>query len=499
VRLRRLDGIVIAAGLATAILLATDVWPGVRGPANWQWQRRVLGSPAPLLGIAAVFGLTVWLAARIRSEWGRALNTLRLPLLAAAILVIFAQMLLLTAAEPGGLSNVPRRVMDPSFTSYHTIAREVSDPVDFLRRYHHLQPRFGFVHGPSQPPGRVLFFWAVNRWASEPGRTRVLLALGESLGGIPSGPPGTTDAERAGALLAGYLLIAVGALALVPLVVLVGGRCDPGAVGASILLFASLPSFLLFTPETDHLLLLLSLTAAVFAVEAVRHASSKWSPALAFGAGIAASIGAFVSFTVLAGIAAWGVALAGMVLFARFRGEMLMRSGRFLLLATAALLGFAAVPMVTSALGMNWPAVFREATEAAYRVQVQIHGREYSTWVLWNLWDFALFLGPPLVVAWLSRIAVELPAVLHRRGAVGLSAIPIEVPFALALVISVLALDLSGKILGETGRIWMFLMPLAVAAGASAYRDRPLLEILPLAGAQLLVLLAMRMFLNVPG
>jgi hypothetical protein len=154
---------------------------------------------------------------------------------------------------------------------------------------------------------------------------------------------------------------------------------------------------------------------------------------------------------------------------------------------------------------MQWPAVFRECTAAAQRIQVLVFGRRYSTWVGWNLWDFALFLGPPLALAWLAAIPGEV-RLLRRAGkrrqpstvAIREHDCSPTIPYALVLLFVLLALDLSGRILGETGRIWMFLMPLAVVAVAVRLEqsDRGFLT---LASAQLLVLLALRMFLNVPG
>jgi hypothetical protein len=71
-------------------------------------------------------------------------------------------------------------------------------------------------------------------------------------------------------------------------------------------------------------------------------------------------------------------------------------------------------------------------------------------------------------------------------------------PWAGAMFAVLFVLDLSGKILGETGRIWMFLMPLAVLAAAVSPR-RSERMLVSLAIAQFLLLLTLRMTLNVPG
>jgi hypothetical protein len=452
---KRTRWIAAAAALPVIVLLATDVWPGARGPESWQWGRRVVLSPW-LFACAAAAAATILVALRVRAAWARGTAGARAGWLTAAVALTFAQMVLLTAAEPGGLGNVVRRVESPSFTSYDTVARGISDPRAFLEKYPRIQHRFP-VHGPSQPPGRVMWFWAARRIAGD---------------------------ER-GPVVAGYLLMLVGALSLVPLVPLVGGRCSPDAVGAAVALMGTLPSFLLFTPETDHLILFLSLAAAALLVEAMRYASHRYAPFLAFGAGVTAGAGLFVSFTSLAALGVWGIALAGMAAVARGRRVPFPSAARTGLLAAAALGGVAAVIAGVAGLGMDWPAVFRECLKAARHVQVDVHGRSYGTWVGWNLWDFALFLGWPVTVAWIARIRGE-----WKDAA-------LEIPFASALLAAVVVLDLSGSILGETGRIWMFLMPAAVAAAASGARSPA--GWVPLAAAQGAIVLTMRMFLNVPG
>jgi hypothetical protein len=500
------ERIAAAAALVTAVLLATNVWPGIRGPENWRWGFRPLESFAGLLPLCAVFAAQLGVATRIRAVWAAGRNRVRLPWLGAAVVLAFLQMLLLTAAEPGGLSNLPRRVIDPAFTSYHTIARRADDTRAFLQRYPHIQSSFP-VHGPSQPPGRVLFFRAVNDWAgASPERTERLLALGASVGGVPRGPAGTTDAERAGAVAAGILLVVLGSLCLVPLVSIVGGRCHGPAVGNAVLLMSLVPSFLLFTPQTDHLILLLTMTSAAMLLEAMRFASRSVAALLAMAAGVAAGLSLFVSFTTLAALGAWAIALAGMVTFAVRRGSPLPRPRASLRLAAGFAAGFALPIAILHVMGLDWIAVFRECLAAADRVQRLGHGRAYATWVTWNLWDFALFLGIPLTVVWLGRVRDEIaewrraPRLLEDRRTGALREPDVfEAPFALALLAALLALDVSGRILGETGRIWMFLMPLAVAAAALSYGRRPLTCVLPLAIAQFIVLLALRGWVNVPG
>jgi len=278
---------------------------------------------------------------------------------------------------------------------------------------------------------------------------------------------------------------------------LAGGRCEPGAVAAAVLLFGTVPSYLLFTPLTDPLILLLTLTAAALSVESMRYATRPWAFAATFGGGLAAGAAVFVSFTSLAALVAWAVAGIGMAALARRRGDPFPRPGRIAVLFAASLAGFVVVPALVALAGMDWIAVFRECTRHAEVVQRQVHGRGTWPWILWNPVDFALFLGPPLAVAWIARTVGEVRAL--RADGREPDRRPLEVPFGVALAVALLALDLSGKILGETGRIWLFLMPFAALAAATARGGLPFRSTIVLALAQLPVLLAMRGTLNVPG
>jgi len=235
---------------------------------------------------------------------------------------------------------------------------------------------------------------------------------------------------------------------------------------------------------------LLSLCFAALIIASLRR--EGWHAILlAAAGGFCAGAAMFVSFTSIVAVGAWGLAIA--------LGVGREPSGHARRIAAAAFAGFVAALAIPAALGMNWLEVFHECMAGAHRIQVLILGRQYSTWVAWNLVDYALFLGPALAIA-VAAAAFDEARVLTSRNEI--AALLFEnrasFPFALAMFVVLLLLDLSGKILGETGRIWMFLMPLAVLGVAVPHRlaQRYLVT---LAIAQFLFLLTLRMTWNVPG
>jgi hypothetical protein len=491
---RRLQIGVVIVGFTVALVLAADLWPGLRGPSNWRWPRRPVESVAPLFGCAAVFCVQLLVAFRIRRVRADCGFLVRTALLATATVLVFAQMVLFIATQRNGLANIPKVVLSNQATSYHTIAGEVTDVRDFIRRYHLIQDQM-IGHGRSHPPGRVLFFWQVNQWVASPERAEAVLRLGENIGSVPPKRRGVADSLRAGALVAGFLLMGLGSLCLVPLATLLGGRGNAGAAGAGLLLMGIVPSYLIFNPMSDHLVLLISLSAGALIIEALRRADRPSAPVLAFSGGLISGLGAFVSFTTLAAVGAWGMVAVGMIVVAARRSEPIVTPRRATLLMGAGIAGLFVVPALTAGVGMNWPAVFERCMWHANQTQTVHARRIYSTWVGWNLVDFTLFVGPPIAIVMLARARVELSAL--KTGRIAHRGRPLELPVALAFLVAITILDLSGVIMGEVGRVWLFFTPFVVAAAAKHLSECSNRALLSVAVAQFSVVLTMRAFLRV--
>ena len=78
--------------------------------------------------------------------------------------------------------------------------------------------------------------------------------------------------------------------------------------------------------------------------------------------------------------------------------------------------------------------------------------RNYITWLFFHLYDFFVFLGIPLFVAWLASLFISWRG--WRQGNVDI--------LAATFVIGLLVLNISGTSRGETARVWAFLLPLVL-------------------------------------
>jgi hypothetical protein len=93
--------------------------------------------------------------------------------------------------------------------------------------------------------------------------------------------------------------------------------------------------------------------------------------------------------------------------------------------------------------------------------------RTYSKWVFMNLVDFVIFLGLPLAALFVFSSAMQCRRLLKRDWG------RISSCFWAFLIILIL-LDVSGKNLGEVGRLWLFLMPLVPLLVADGLKEKGL-------------------------
>jgi hypothetical protein len=243
--------------------------------------------------------------------------------------------------------------------------------------------------------------------------------------------------------LSGFLLPFLGSLSVIFVYLLARSLHGPQAALLAGLCAAAIPSLVLFAPTVDEVVTLL----AMIALLAFCAAGRRGSVPLAAAAGVALGVGTFVSLSLLALVPLGGLWLA--ISPARRRLPVVLGCAG----------GFAAFFLALFVLlDFNFPAVVVEGIRAHRVETTQIFPRTYARWLVWNLVDVALFLGVPLTL-WLGR------DLARQVRAGGLDALLV------ALIVTVVALDLSGLVRGEVGRLWMFLLvPAAVPAGAALAR-----------------------------
>lgn len=446
-----------AAATAAAILLLAVRFPWIAGPPSWRWPFASVplwpraAWPAFLFallaGVAALSTRGRGATAKVEEEAGArgaagaaAAALGEAPFLAATVLLAVLLDLAFIGLSPLGMATLPLMHLAPWVTGYFWSARAAQSLPEMLATYPEVVTRL-VHHARTHPPGLV----AVNRlvldaFRGSPGAAGAMVDAGRWIG-IPRGAvSGLPDAEIATLVAIGLATVVIGRLAIVPAHALARRLYGPPAARAAALLLAVVPSWLLFAGEFDAIYPLALLSALLL----VGRGRGRLAVAAAGAVVGAACLLTFVA-TVLLGL----VALADWLL-----GEgrpFRERALRAALLGAGFALPLAAFGLAT---GASIPRVFLAAYTVQQEVLIPEQNRRWLTWVVWNLEDFFLFLGPATAALFIREAAAVVSEARARRAGDR---------FALALLLFIALLDLSGLVPAETSRVWLFLAPPVVA------------------------------------
>ena len=502
----------IVAVVVCALVAMPRVPMGV--PGQWVWERQPLAPLPATFGVvaSALAGLgAVCLTLRVArtaplSRWriGACLGLLVVTSMAFSIALLGMEPDPAAVLEGGSLDRLwtrpPfRRAMASLLTDvrndvafgYFGQSLRVESPVSYLRGYADL---IGTGAAPQRvrthPPGPVLFFWAVRRaliatglldapgaWVF--GRAEFATAVADV--NRMRGPQlGTLDATAA--MVGGLALLAVGACTVIPLYLLTRLVANPGVALSTAGLAAFIPSLILFVPGIDQSVTFLGVTAVWLFVLGCRRPSL----ALCAGSGVVLFLAGMVTIGAPVLLGAMGLyAVGGVALRWRDRARRTAAARH----ATAALGAAAAglgLPFLVLKLACGYePIAVAHTAKAVQAAIMRDWHRGYATWLGMNLVDFAVFAGPCLVGIAGSWLILRLRRARRERrlGRADL--------LAMAVLATLLLIDLSGTARGEVGRIWCLLMPyfaipaaLQCVGPAHGHRNLCIVVVVALAMAQ---------------
>ncbi len=448
---------IAAAVTQAALVVALTAWlldgRAIGVPGAWAWTVKTRSLSWLALVRVIVLGLTIMAAGGLGHQRIRARCKSDAPVIAVLILLAFALQLAVAGLAPDATFLLIAATASPISTEYFSMAWEITDVGDFLREYP-VAMTHSRHHVATHPPGAVLFYWACIRIYQSrlfpqtlfDGFTEIVVgAPRASIASEASALPGVSlDPDGVGpALFSCLVLGACAALSLVPLYHLARAAAGRATALSVCMLFAISPAPVLFFQGLDSFLLLLAATAIALMYLGLRGGRLLW-PAVA---GVTIGVGFLGSF----GAGAAGVVVGLLaVLWALRRQRPGMNWGWLALAAFAA--GWVLVVVAGHiAFGMKLHVIFRQGMAAHREVTWIGFQRSYWTWLGLNMVEFGCFLGLPVCVCVIGaarEVAGRGWQALGRADLVGLAG-------AAALV----ALNLSGSVRGEVGRVWLFMMP----------------------------------------
>ncbi|HQF70393.1 MAG TPA: hypothetical protein PLH39_03835 [Promineifilum sp.] len=435
----------IIALLLAALYVAGLVvdWPGWLRGSNWVWVRRVpaLGARLWLLSAALAVGLALAAVAARGGPWSRRRTAL---LLAAAVVLTPAVQVAVAAQHRAQ----PLSAVVLSSGGFWQEGARIDDPLRFAREHAARMPAYADIHVRTQPPGWPLAYWAAAQvWARFPAAAAAVGLRLLRYDCLAAEMQGLSAAQ----LAAGSLRIAILALTglgALPLYAIGRRFFAPAAARLAAVAYAYLPALLVFSGRFDVVYALLAVAAVWLALAAVLDGRRAAGAVLA----LLVALGSFLTFTALAIAGLAGVVAAAVALAMWGRGDRRLWRLAWLGagMAAALLLFWGALRLA----GIDGLAMWRvgQAIHREYRLN-------YPAWFLFNFYDLAVFMGfVPFAGAVGAAIAGG-----DGRAARGL---------ALGWGAAVLLLNLSVAVRAETGRLWLFLMPLGLLVGVGWWAGR---------------------------
>lgn len=435
--------VIVTTSLLFFLSVAFDITPYLRGPApyvpEWRWAYNFVNTVDriwfPLIIITTILTIGVYLEKRIGSKNFKNIY----PTLILFIILGFLFQISVLYFSRNGINVLLHRVINPDLNGYFTVALNITSVHDFLQEYNENVLSFP-MHAKGHPPGGILFFWLINKiFSIVPFLNEITNRLSPARADVKFFWDSLNSYQKTGAIASGFIISFLSSVSIVPLYYL--GKYLYGQITAfrSIVLYTFIPSVILFTPLFDTIFPIFSITALYLYLK-----GSQKKPIFLFLSGFILSLGIFFSLSLLP--------IIFLFFFIAFFKTIIKRTNIFLQEIT--LFGFFILG------GLLFPIIlfiffhfnFLEVGKIIIGGQAP---RSYILWLFYNLYDFLIFSGIPVLIAFVL--------LFWRFSKTFLKESLGKFDHFLPAFISILILlDISGISRAETGRIWLPLTPFLV-------------------------------------
>lgn len=445
---------IVLVSLLWAALLASDRLPQLRGGHGWRWNYQVLHDPlrlVPLGVLVCVYLLGVWWLL----QRPRALG-LMLWAIAAGMALTLAALYVHMGDDP--LLELAILTITSYINGWHYAAAHITDLGATLRDWPHFmqEARPWSAHVSLSPPGPVVFYTMANQTLAHLPALAEMLSRPLRAARCQDLPLMTySNAQLASAWL-GALTPIWGGLVVLPIAWLGRRLFNEPTARWSILWWPLVPGFLTFASMINTFLPFLAASAIAVLVEAIYRGRGHWF----FAAGLVMSIATFISLSLVPLIGLSGLLALGIYLT---RADLAVRSSgaawgwRWLIsMGLWFSAGLAAIWLIYL--------LFSGVTPWAILITAApLHlglDRPYLPWLILHLNDYFMFTGWPIVLV-ASMGIWHVIRKLRRRIALSGGEV-----LMLTTTITLVLLDISGTLRGETGRLLQFFTPFVLLTAA---------------------------------
>jgi hypothetical protein len=422
--------------IAYLVGIAFDLSPWLRGPAEWRWRHVIptsfqrLWLPAALLAGYLLF--VIWLQPKLPKR-----SRTVLTLLVASFMTVAIQLALLYQIDKSVTAQLFLRTVSERSGGFFNVGAYVTEIGGFLDTFAEQMPGYP-VHPQRHPPGLPVLFALARRYFEQ--QPQLAAQISSVVRPYQCHDLALMNLPNSAIASATIQMLLPLWLALIVWPLYAFGRLiyDEKTALRAALLWPVVPSVALWATRWNHLYALFTLLAFL-----LLHIGLARRKLLAFPfCGLVLSLAIFLTFGNITLVGFLGVyALIWLAVHQE------RPSFSWLIMGAGLLAISAIIPWVILWLVFDFDPI--ETWQTSLTTHLGI-GRSYVTWLFYHLYDFFVFLGIPLFVAWAAGAIKAFRE--WRRG-------PADV-LAISSAIALLLLNISGTSQGEVARVWAFLMPL---------------------------------------
>ena len=442
--------------VTTVILLAIafNISPYLRGPApyppDWQWPYQFTNTFSKVWFPAIIISCIIYLLIKIENFTLQKIKKNEKRIACLLVFLGFLFQIAILYYNRAGIFVIAQRVVNPHISGYFSASLTITDIGDFFSRFNENLAQYP-MYAEYHPPGAILFYWMINSslrpFSSLFSFMNTLIPAHNDFAGMWMD---LADFQKAGALFSAFIVILLTNATIIPLYFCAKLLYGVKVALRSMFIYIFVPSITLFAPLNDIFIPLFSAFSIFYFLKGIKF----FKQIDFFLSGLFLFLGTFFSLTFLPFFIFFPSYL--LLFFIKRRIRFKISNLRIIIYF---LYGFISPVILLFVLfGLNSLQTVNLITKLHLMAQ---QGREYGTWLFYNLYDFFLFAGLPLSLSFIYMCYLSVQGLLKS----GVNWTKLN-PLLFSFLIMLAAVELSGTVRAETARIWTPFIPLLVLSVA---------------------------------
>ncbi len=413
------------------IAIAFNISPYLRGPGpyppDWRWAylfaNTIYKIWAPLI-ILVVIGILIKIVEEL--EFKTLIKNTKI-IVVLFIISSFLFQISIVYFSRSGIGVLLHRIIDPNLNGYFTTSLHITNINTFLSGYSQNVLSFS-MHAQGHPPGAILLYYLLNQIFSHFTLfNKFVTSIHIQHQDVNIVWSNLNTSQKSTAIFSMILIPFLSSLVLIPIYLSTKALYDIKTALRAVQLYIFIPSIVLFIPINDVFLPLFTMFSFTLLIFGLKSQKSY----LVFLSGIIFSLGLFFSISILP------VLLIMFLFLYLFNYKKSIAAGLVFYVA-----GLLVVPFILLLNAIDPLKMFLVLMSGLPK------GRKYSTWIVYNIYDFYIFSGIPVLVLFFIYLCNSCKQLFKKK------ILRVDLLF-LSFILMVVLLDVSGSVRGEAARIWI--------------------------------------------